>query len=164
MLCTNYALCDPLVNFQVAQPPPFVLDSESLQCTIPIIQSVSLSRSFQPPTGCSTPNVWGGVTLNLTVTSNGTQYPRFAFFTFQNVEIWRSSTPIPNNLGSDGIVWTSTTSSRPDSTANTPVEVTLPQNAVTAFAELQASASGRDTFWVCLPSVGSLPALIVASC
>ncbi|KAH9047942.1 peptide N-acetyl-beta-D-glucosaminyl asparaginase amidase A-domain-containing protein [Lactarius deliciosus] len=113
LLCTNYAFCDALVNFQVAQPPPFVLDSESLQCTIPILQRTFGSSvgdpeivQYTPPTGCSTPNVWGGVTLTLTVTSNGTQLPRLAFFTFQNVEIWRSSTPVPTDLGSGGIVWT----------------------------------------------------------
>ncbi|KAH8982208.1 peptide N-acetyl-beta-D-glucosaminyl asparaginase amidase A-domain-containing protein [Lactarius akahatsu] len=203
LLCTNYALCDPLVTFQVAQPPPFVLDSESLQCTIPIIQ---------PPTGCSTPNVWGGVTLTLTVTSNGRQLPRFAFFTFQNVEIWRSSTLIPTSSGDDGIVWTyvkdvtrfiplfskpgtfilqfdndtlaeyngefavtleatifsgssrfppaqradlivplTTLANNVGDEASVPpgfsVEVTLPQNAVTAFAELQASASSHDMYW-----------------
>ncbi|KAH9177902.1 hypothetical protein EDB89DRAFT_1290997 [Lactarius sanguifluus] len=42
-----------------------------------------------PPANCSAPDVWGGITLTLTVTTNGTQFPRFAFFTFQNVEIWR---------------------------------------------------------------------------
>ncbi|KAH9062603.1 peptide N-acetyl-beta-D-glucosaminyl asparaginase amidase A-domain-containing protein [Lactarius deliciosus] len=219
LLCTNYAFCDPLVTFQVAQPPPFVLDSESLQCTIPIIQRTFEYSTidpeivqYTPPTGCSTPNVWGGITLTLTVTSNGTQLPRFAFFTFQNVEIWRSSTLIPNSSGDDGIVWTyvkdvtrfiplfsepgtfilqldkdtrveyngefavtleatifsgssrfppaqradliiplTTLANNAGDEASVPpgfsVEVTLPRNAVTAFAELQASASGRDMYW-----------------
>ncbi|KAH9008585.1 hypothetical protein EDB83DRAFT_2323029 [Lactarius deliciosus] len=125
LLCTNYAFCDPLVNFQVAQPPPFLLDTESLQCTIPILWSVSLisplGAHLDPPLESmqlalgtlpsSTnrlryPQHVSGVTLTLTVTTNGTQYPRLAFFTFQNVEIWRSSTPIPSNVGGNGIVWT----------------------------------------------------------
>ncbi|KAH9177898.1 peptide N-acetyl-beta-D-glucosaminyl asparaginase amidase A-domain-containing protein [Lactarius sanguifluus] len=227
LLCTNYALCDPLVNFQVAQPPPFVLDTESLQCTTTLLQRTFGSSmgqyatltcpeivQYTPPTDCSTPNVWGGVTLTLTVTINGTQYPRLAFFTFHNVEIWRSSTPIPDNLGSDGIVWTyvkdvtrfiplfskpgtfilqldndiqpeagyngeyavtleatifsgssrfppaqradlivplTTLANDTGDEASVPpgfsVEVTLPQNAVTAFAELQVSASDSDAFW-----------------
>ncbi|KAH8978891.1 peptide N-acetyl-beta-D-glucosaminyl asparaginase amidase A-domain-containing protein [Lactarius hatsudake] len=219
LLCTNYAFCDPLVNFQVAQPPPFVLDSESLQCTVPILQRTFGSSigdpeivQYTPPTGCSTPNVWAGVTLTLTVTSNGSQYPRLAFFTLQNVEIWRSSTLMPNDLGSDGIVWTyvkdvtrfiplfsepgtfilqldnviepgldgeyavtleatifsgssrfppaqradlivplTTLANNTGDEASVPpgfsVEVTLPRNAVTAFAELQASANGEDIFW-----------------
>ncbi|KAH9020248.1 peptide N-acetyl-beta-D-glucosaminyl asparaginase amidase A-domain-containing protein [Lactarius hengduanensis] len=219
LLCTNYTFCDPLVNFQIAQPPPFVLDSESLQCTIPILQrTFGFSMGdpeivqYTPPTGCSTPNEWAGITLTLTVTSNGTQYPRLAFFTFHNVEIWRSSTPIPDNLGSDGIVWTyvkdvtrfiplfaepgtfilqldnviqagldgefavtleatifsgsslfppaqradliiplTTLANNTGDEASVPpgfsIEVTLPQNAVTAFVELQASASSFDTFW-----------------
>ncbi|KAH9177971.1 peptide N-acetyl-beta-D-glucosaminyl asparaginase amidase A-domain-containing protein [Lactarius sanguifluus] len=94
-------------------PPPFVLDTEALQCTVPILQRTFGSSvghpeivRYTPPTGCSTPNVWAGVTLTLTVTSNGAQHPRLALFTFQNVEIWRSSTLMPNNSGSDGIVWT----------------------------------------------------------
>ncbi|KAH9013770.1 peptide N-acetyl-beta-D-glucosaminyl asparaginase amidase A-domain-containing protein [Lactarius pseudohatsudake] len=219
LLCTNYTFCDPLVNFQIAQPPPFVLDSESLQCTIPILQRTFGSSMgdpeivpYTPPTGCSTPNEWAGITLTLTVTSNGTQYPRLAFFTFHNVEIWRSSTPIPDNLGSDGIVWTyvkdvtrfiplfaepgtfilqldnviqtgldgefavtleatifsgsslfppaqradliiplTTLANNTGDEASAPpgfsIEVTLPQNAVTAFVELQASASSFDAFW-----------------
>ncbi|KAH9040907.1 peptide N-acetyl-beta-D-glucosaminyl asparaginase amidase A-domain-containing protein [Lactarius deliciosus] len=219
LLCTNYAFCDPLVTFQVAQPPPFVLDSESLQCTVPILQRTFGSSigdpeivQYTPPTGCSTPNVWAGVTLTLTVTSNGSQYPRLAFFTLQNVEIWRSSTLMPNDLGSDGIVWTyvkdvtrfiplfsepgtfilqldnviepgldgeyavtleatifsgsslfppaqradlivplTTLANNTGDEASVPpgfsVEVTLPRNAVTAFAELQASANGEDIFW-----------------
>ncbi|KAH9062601.1 peptide N-acetyl-beta-D-glucosaminyl asparaginase amidase A-domain-containing protein [Lactarius deliciosus] len=219
LLCTNYAFCGPLVNFQVSQPPPFILDTESLQCTVPILQRTFGSSigdpeivRYTPPTGCSTPNEWGGITLNLTVQISGTQLPRFAFFTFQNVEIWRSSTLIPNESGDDGIVWTyvkdvtrfiplfsepgtfilqldnvvepgydgefavtleatifSGSSRFPpaqradliipltnlanntgDEVSVPPgfsVEVTLPRNAVTAFAELQASANGDDMYW-----------------
>ncbi|KAH9031937.1 peptide N-acetyl-beta-D-glucosaminyl asparaginase amidase A-domain-containing protein [Lactarius pseudohatsudake] len=219
LLCTNYTFCDPLLNFQVAHPSPFVLDSESLQCTIPILQRTFVSTigdpeivQYTPPTGCSSPNVWGGITLTLTVRSNGTQYPRLAFFTFHNVEIWRSSTLIPDGSGDDGIVWTyvkdvtrfiplfskpgtfilqldneitpgldgeygvtleatifsgssqfppaqradliiplTTLANNTGDEASVPpgfsVEVTLPQNAVTAFAELQACANSRDMFW-----------------
>ncbi|KAH8982530.1 peptide N-acetyl-beta-D-glucosaminyl asparaginase amidase A-domain-containing protein [Lactarius akahatsu] len=108
LLCANYAFCGPLVNFQVAQPPPFVLDSEALQCTIPILQRTFGSSigdpeivQYTPPTGCSTPNVWGGVTLTLTVTSSGTQFPRFAFLLSIMLKV-----SIPTDSGSEGIVWT----------------------------------------------------------
>ncbi|KAH9037478.1 peptide N-acetyl-beta-D-glucosaminyl asparaginase amidase A-domain-containing protein [Lactarius pseudohatsudake] len=219
LLCTNYAFCDPLVNFQVAQPPPFVIDSESLQCTTTILQRTFGSSigdpaivQYTPPTGCGTPDVWAGVTLNFTVTIKGTQFPRFAFFTFQNVEIWRSSTPIPGGSGPDGIIWTyvkdvtrfiplfskpgtfilqldnvvqpgldgefavtleatifsnssgfppaqradliiplTTRANNTGNQASVPpgfsVEVTLPRNAVTAFAELQASANDDEMLW-----------------
>lgn len=40
----------------------------------------------RPPTECGEPGSWAAVTLNLTVTSNGTQYDRLGVFTFQNVE------------------------------------------------------------------------------
>lgn len=60
------------------------------------------------------------MTLNFTVTSNGTQYDRLGVFTFQNTEstydhlcglwlllntnsVWRTSTPEPTH---DGIFWT----------------------------------------------------------
>ncbi|KAH9061965.1 peptide N-acetyl-beta-D-glucosaminyl asparaginase amidase A-domain-containing protein [Lactarius vividus] len=219
LLCINYAFCDPLVNFQVAQPPPFVLDSESLQCNLPILQRTFGSSignpeivHYTPPTDCSTPNEWAGVTLTFTATSNGTQDPRLAFLTFQNVEIWRSSTPVPTDSGGDGIIWTyvkdvtrfiplfskpgtfilqldnviqsgldgefavtleatifsgsslfppaqradliiplTTLANNTGDEASVPsgfsIEVTLPRNAVTAFIELQASASSFDTFW-----------------
>ncbi|KAJ6596897.1 peptide N-acetyl-beta-D-glucosaminyl asparaginase amidase A-domain-containing protein [Mycena vulgaris] len=97
-----------LVDFQVAQPPPVPQDAE--QCTIQILQrdfafSFGLSEIVQytPPTDCGPPGSWAGVTLNFTVTSNGTQFDRLAIFTFQNVEIWRSSTPEPTAAG---IIWT----------------------------------------------------------
>ncbi|KAH9169252.1 peptide N-acetyl-beta-D-glucosaminyl asparaginase amidase A-domain-containing protein [Lactarius sanguifluus] len=219
LLCTNYAFCEPLVNFQVAQPPPLVLDTKSHQCTTTILQRTFGSSigdpaivKYKPPTNCGTPNTWAGVTLTLTATTNGTQYPRLAFFNFQNVEIWRSSTPIPNVSGDDGVIWTyvkdvtrfiplfskpgkfilqldnvvqsgingeyavtleatifsgsslfppapradliiplTTRANKTGGEASVPpgfsVEVTLPRNAVTAFAELQASANGDDTSW-----------------
>ncbi|RXW20750.1 hypothetical protein EST38_g5118 [Candolleomyces aberdarensis] len=59
---------------------------------------------YTPPLDCGEPGSWAAVTLNFTVTSNGTQYDRLAIFTFQNVEIWRSSTPEPTR--GDGIIWT----------------------------------------------------------
>lgn len=57
-----------------------------------------------PPTDCGPVGSWSAITLNLTVTSNGTQFDRLGIFTFQNVEIWRTSTPEPTR--GDGIIWT----------------------------------------------------------
>ncbi|KAJ7273717.1 peptide N-acetyl-beta-D-glucosaminyl asparaginase amidase A-domain-containing protein [Mycena haematopus] len=97
-----------LVDFQVAQPPPVPQDTK--QCTIQILQrdfafSFGLAEvvQFTPPTDCGTPGSWAAVTLNFTVTSNGTQFDRLGIFTFQNVEIWRTSTPEPTTAG---IIWT----------------------------------------------------------
>ncbi|KAJ6630806.1 peptide-N4-(N-acetyl-beta-glucosaminyl)asparagine amidase A [Mycena sp. CBHHK59/15] len=108
-----FALLSPwgeavLVDFQVAQPPPVPQDTK--QCTIQILQrdfafSFGLAEVVQytPPTDCGSAGSWAGITLNFTVTSNGTQFDRLAIFTFQNVEIWRSSTPEPTTAG---IIWT----------------------------------------------------------
>ncbi|KAI8989648.1 peptide N-acetyl-beta-D-glucosaminyl asparaginase amidase A-domain-containing protein [Trametes punicea] len=97
-----------LVDFQVAQPPPLPQDAK--QCTIQILQrtfgfSFGLAEVVQytPPTDCGPPGSWAGISLNFTVTSNGTQFDRLGIFTFQNVEIWRTSTPEPTL---DGIIWT----------------------------------------------------------
>ncbi|KAH0830569.1 peptide N-acetyl-beta-D-glucosaminyl asparaginase amidase A-domain-containing protein [Lanmaoa asiatica] len=83
-----------LVDFQVAEPPPVPSDAQT--CTTMILD---------PPTNCGEPGSWAAVTLNFTVTSNGTQYDRLGVFTFQNTEIWRTSTPEPTH---DGIIWTYT--------------------------------------------------------
>ncbi|KAF7354571.1 Peptide-N4-(N-acetyl-beta-glucosaminyl)asparagine amidase A [Mycena sanguinolenta] len=95
-------------DFQVAQPPP--VPQHAVQCTIQILQrdfANSYGKAevveFTPPTDCGTPGSWAAVTLNFTVTSNGTQYDRLGIFTFQNVEIWRTSTPEPTAAG---IIWT----------------------------------------------------------
>ncbi|KIJ33210.1 hypothetical protein M422DRAFT_131872, partial [Sphaerobolus stellatus SS14] len=60
-------------------------------------------RLTSPPQDCGTPDSWAGITLNWTATSNGTQYDRLSAISFQNVEIWRTSTPEPT---STGIIWT----------------------------------------------------------
>ncbi|KAJ7172471.1 peptide N-acetyl-beta-D-glucosaminyl asparaginase amidase A-domain-containing protein [Mycena filopes] len=97
-----------LVDFQVAQPPP--VPQGAKQCTIDILRRDFANSygapeivQYIPPTDCGPPGEWAAVTLNLEVTSNGTQYDRLAVFTFQNVEIWRSSTPEPT---ATGIIWT----------------------------------------------------------
>ncbi|KAF7304886.1 Peptide-N4-(N-acetyl-beta-glucosaminyl)asparagine amidase A [Mycena kentingensis (nom. inval.)] len=97
-----------LVDFQVAQPPPVPTNAQ--QCTIEILRrdfafSFGMSEivQFTPPTDCGAPGTWAAITLNFTVTSNGTQFDRLGIFTFQNVEIWRTSTPEPTR---DGIIWT----------------------------------------------------------
>ncbi|KAG6814345.1 hypothetical protein H0H92_010930 [Tricholoma furcatifolium] len=89
LLAVNAAV---LVDFQVAQPP--IVPQDAKQCTIQVLH---------PPTDCGPVGSWAAITLNLTVTSNGTQYDRLGIFTFQNVEIWRTSTPEPTI---DGIFWT----------------------------------------------------------
>ncbi|TBU49086.1 peptide N-acetyl-beta-D-glucosaminyl asparaginase amidase A-domain-containing protein [Dichomitus squalens] len=98
-----------LVDFQVAQPPPLPKDAK--QCTVQILQR-TFGNSFgaaevveyTPPTDCGPVGSWAGISLNFTVTSNGTQFDRLGIFTFQNVEIWRTSTPEPTR--GDGIIWT----------------------------------------------------------
>ncbi|KAF8654060.1 hypothetical protein AX16_003594 [Volvariella volvacea WC 439] len=97
-----------LIDFQVAQPPPAPADAK--QCTIQILQrdfAFSFGSAevvqYTPPTD-GVPGSWAAVTLNFTVTSNGTQFDRLGIFTFQNVEIWRTSTPEPTR--GDGIIWT----------------------------------------------------------
>ncbi|EEB96199.1 hypothetical protein MPER_04705 [Moniliophthora perniciosa FA553] len=89
---------------------------DAAQCTIQILQrdfafSFGMSEVVQftphntsPPTDCGPAGSWSAITLNFTVTSNGTQFDRLGIFTFQNVEIWRTSTPEPTR--GDGIIWT----------------------------------------------------------
>jgi len=98
-----------LRNFQVAQPA--IVPHGAKQCTIKVLQrdfafSFGSAEVVQltPPTDCGPLGSWAAITLNLTVTSNGTQYDRLGHFTFQNVEIWRTSTPEPTR--GDGIIWT----------------------------------------------------------
>ncbi|KAI0339470.1 hypothetical protein BDW22DRAFT_598444 [Trametopsis cervina] len=98
-----------LVDFQVAQPPPLPRDAK--QCTTRILERTfgfSFGEAevvqFTPPTDCGPIGSWTGISLNFTVTSNGTQFDRLGIFTFQNVEIWRTSTPEPTR--GDGIIWT----------------------------------------------------------
>ncbi|KAL1717553.1 peptide N-acetyl-beta-D-glucosaminyl asparaginase amidase A-domain-containing protein [Schizophyllum commune] len=100
---------DVLVDFQVSEPPPLPVGVQ--ECTVTVLQR-DFANSYgdaevvqlDPPKECGDPGSWSAVSLNLTVTSNGTQYDRLGIFTFQNVEIWRTSTPEPTR--GDGIIWT----------------------------------------------------------
>ncbi|KZT24098.1 hypothetical protein NEOLEDRAFT_1068147 [Neolentinus lepideus HHB14362 ss-1] len=97
------------VDFQVVQP--LTLPAGSKQCTVEIL-SHTFGNSYghpeivqySPPTNCGAVGSWAGISLNFTVTSNGTQYDRLGTFTLQDVEIWRTSTPEP--VSGDGIIWT----------------------------------------------------------
>ncbi|KAH9935048.1 peptide N-acetyl-beta-D-glucosaminyl asparaginase amidase A-domain-containing protein [Fomitopsis serialis] len=89
---------------------PVASASSAQQCTIQILERTFGNSygdpeivQYTPPTDCGAVGSWAGISLNFTVTSNGTQYDRLGIFTFQNVEIWRTSTPEPTT---DGIIWT----------------------------------------------------------
>ncbi|EKM55502.1 uncharacterized protein PHACADRAFT_256166 [Phanerochaete carnosa HHB-10118-sp] len=234
LLAALSASAQPLVDFQVAQPPPLPQDAK--QCTIQILERTFGNSfgdpeivQFTPPTDCGSVGSWAGISLNFTVTSNGTQFDRLGIFTFQNVEIWRTSTPEPN-IG-DGIIWTylkdvtrylplfakpgtlileldnlletgldgqyattlhatffassaqnppapradlivpiTTLANNTGNDASVPpifsLNITLPQNTVEVYAELQASGNGDEEFWYFntanefindLPSGESLP-------
>ncbi|KAF5391346.1 hypothetical protein D9757_001888 [Collybiopsis confluens] len=97
-------------DFQVAQPP--VVPSQAKKCTVEVFRH-DFANSFvdgsaitqlTPPQNCGSIGSWAAITLNLTVTTNGTQFDRLGIFTFHNTEIWRTSTFEPT-IG-DGIIWT----------------------------------------------------------
>ncbi|KZV93370.1 hypothetical protein EXIGLDRAFT_613065 [Exidia glandulosa HHB12029] len=101
------ASAQPLVDFQVSQPP--VVPTGARTCDVQILQHNFDSFGnpaviqYTPPTACGTPGSWAAVTLNYTGTSNGTQFDRLSAISFHNVEIWRTSTPEPTTAG---IIWT----------------------------------------------------------
>uniref|UniRef100_A0A0W0F927 Peptide N-acetyl-beta-D-glucosaminyl asparaginase amidase A N-terminal domain-containing protein n=1 Tax=Moniliophthora roreri TaxID=221103 RepID=A0A0W0F927_MONRR len=106
---TSLCFCTRLVNFQLAQPP--VVPKNVKYCTVKVLErdfAFSFGKAevvqLTPPTDCGPPGSWAAVTLNFTVTSNGTQFDRLGVFTFRNTEIWRTSTPEPTR--GDGIIWT----------------------------------------------------------
>ncbi|KAG8953062.1 hypothetical protein FRC04_003009 [Tulasnella sp. 424] len=105
---TAGASLSPLVNFQVAQPLTF--PSNLKKCTVEVVRHNFGNSYYQPaiaewkpPKDCGNPLDWAGVSGNYTATSNGTQYDRLSAITFQNVEIWRTSTAEPSP---SGIIWT----------------------------------------------------------
>lgn len=100
----------PLVNFQVHQPP--VHPPLPNGCTIELIRHNFANSYYQyalhdyvPPKDkkCGEVGQWAAISLNYTVTSNGTQYDRLGAVTLDNVEIWRTSTAEPTKTG---IIWT----------------------------------------------------------
>ncbi|KAG1753494.1 peptide N-acetyl-beta-D-glucosaminyl asparaginase amidase A-domain-containing protein [Suillus lakei] len=110
VLLATLSSAQVLVDFQVAEPPP--VPNSGQQCTMMILERTFGNSygdpeivEYTPPTDCGAVGSWAAVTLNFTVTSNGTQYDRLGILTFQNTEIWRTSTPEPTK---DGIIWTYT--------------------------------------------------------
>jgi hypothetical protein len=45
-----------------------------------------MTKRTSPPSDCGPAGSWSGVSLNFTVTSNGTQYDRLGTFTLDDVE------------------------------------------------------------------------------
>ncbi|KAG6820360.1 hypothetical protein H0H93_001552 [Arthromyces matolae] len=135
-----------LVDFQVAQPP--VVPQNAKQCTLKVLQ---------PPTHCGPVGSWAAITLNLTVTSNGTQYDRLGHFTFQNVETtvyvtyYASSEDNPPAKKADLIIPLSTLANNTGDEASVPpsfsTNITLPTNTVKVFAEILASGNAQEEFW-----------------
>ncbi|GAA5897560.1 hypothetical protein JCM8208_003304 [Rhodotorula glutinis] len=98
----------PLENLQVHHPP--LLSNRARRCAVSLLEhSFAFSYyepavvAFEPPTDCGPPGSWSSIVLNLTVTSNGTQFDRLASISLGHVEIWRTSTAEPTR---GGIIWT----------------------------------------------------------
>ncbi|KAI0695700.1 peptide N-acetyl-beta-D-glucosaminyl asparaginase amidase A-domain-containing protein [Cytidiella melzeri] len=108
-LLVHWVIAARLVDFQVAQP--LTLPQNARQCTVQILERTFAFSygspevvQYTPPSDCGAVGSWAGISLNFTVTSNGTQYDRLGIFTLDNVEFWRTSTPEPTR--GDGIIWT----------------------------------------------------------
>ncbi|KAG8807714.1 hypothetical protein FRC17_004299, partial [Serendipita sp. 399] len=81
----------PLVNFQVNQP--LAVPKNVPKCEVELVHHVFANSYYQPAITAYTPpkcgplgSGWSAITLNWTVTSNGTQYDRLAGVTLSNVE------------------------------------------------------------------------------
>ncbi|THU91154.1 hypothetical protein K435DRAFT_841150 [Dendrothele bispora CBS 962.96] len=112
ILCSLFSLPSRsavLEDFAVTQPP--LVPHDAKQCTVLVLQR-DFAFSFgsaevvqlEPPTDCGPVGSWAAITLNFTASINGTQFDRLGIFTFQNVEIWRTSTFEPTR--GDGVAWT----------------------------------------------------------
>ncbi|KAF9005653.1 peptide N-acetyl-beta-D-glucosaminyl asparaginase amidase A-domain-containing protein [Cyathus striatus] len=128
-----------LIDFQVAQPPPVPKDAK--QCTIQILQ-----RDFAFSFG-------DAEVVQFTL----------GIFTFQNVEIWRTSTPEPTR--GDAILHATFFASSPKHPPAKKSDLIIPlstlrndtgndasvppafSNTVQIFAELYASGNGNEEFW-----------------
>jgi Peptide N-acetyl-beta-D-glucosaminyl asparaginase amidase A len=52
----------------------------------PVTSISDIDKRTRPPSDCGPAGSWAGVSLNFTVTSNGTQYDRLGTFTLDDVE------------------------------------------------------------------------------
>ncbi|POY73868.1 hypothetical protein BMF94_3038 [Rhodotorula taiwanensis] len=97
----------PRENLQVHHP--VLVPQNGKRCTVQLVRHDFANSYYQPaivdykpPRDCPS-NDWAAVVLNLTVTSNGTQFDRLASLSLSHVEIWRTSTAEPTKAG---IIWT----------------------------------------------------------
>ncbi|BGP29039.1 hypothetical protein JCM10296v2_000775 [Rhodotorula toruloides] len=100
-----------LRNLQVQHPPIVPVDGR--KCTFELLNHDFANSYYQPAIVDYVPPSWrecgfpaedaAGIVLNLTVTSNGTQFDRLASLSLAHVEIWRTSTAEPTK---NGIIWT----------------------------------------------------------
>ncbi|GAA6035371.1 hypothetical protein JCM8097_008839 [Rhodosporidiobolus ruineniae] len=81
----------PLRNLQIHHPPVVPVGGKS--CSVELLKhNFGLSyykpaiAKYNPPRGCGKPGTWAAVILNLTVTSNGTQFDRLASLSLDHVE------------------------------------------------------------------------------
>ncbi|KAL8286729.1 hypothetical protein RQP46_004257 [Phenoliferia psychrophenolica] len=98
----------PLRNVQVAHPP--VVPKGGRTCEVVLVQHDFANSyyapaivDYTPPVACGAAGEWAAIVLNITVTSNGTQFDRLGSISLSNVEIWRTSTAEPTK---NGIIWT----------------------------------------------------------
>ncbi|KAK4698865.1 hypothetical protein P7C70_g7405, partial [Phenoliferia sp. Uapishka_3] len=98
----------PLRNVNVAHPP--VVPKGGRKCEVLLLKHDFANSyyapaivDYVPPTRCGEVGKWAAVVLNITVTSNGTQFDRLGSISLSNVEIWRTSTAEPTKTG---IIWT----------------------------------------------------------
>ncbi|BGP21835.1 proteophosphoglycan ppg4 [Rhodotorula toruloides] len=101
----------PLWNLQVQHPP--IVPANGEKCTIQLVSHDFANSYYQPaivdylpPSSKECAFLAGdaaSIVLNLTVTSNGTQFDRLASLSLGHVEIWRTSTAEPTK---NGIIWT----------------------------------------------------------
>ncbi|PBK70321.1 hypothetical protein ARMSODRAFT_911824 [Armillaria solidipes] len=106
-LMTDDHTVAPLVDLQVFAPP--VVPQEGPSCQVELLRHSFGDGSYNnpaivaysPPTDsdCGDIGQWAAISLNVSVSSNGTQYDRLGSIYLSHVEIWRTSSAEPTKTG-----------------------------------------------------------------
>ncbi|KAK0506502.1 peptide N-acetyl-beta-D-glucosaminyl asparaginase amidase A-domain-containing protein [Armillaria luteobubalina] len=106
-LMTDDPTVAPLVDLQVFAPP--VVPREGQSCQVELLAHSFGDGSYNnpaivaysPPTDpdCGTIGQWAAISLNVSVSSNGTQYDRLGSIYLSHVEMWRTSSAEPTKTG-----------------------------------------------------------------